>query len=73
MTLLKIGSVLLVLVLLLAFLIIMPTLIDSTTTASAQSTAVGDAGSASLIQILPLLASISGVGVSLLLIYKVVK
>jgi len=73
MTLLKIGSVLLVLVLLLAFLIIMPTLIDSTTTASAQATAVGDAGSASLIQILPLLASISGVGVSLLLIYKVVK
>lgn len=51
----------------------MPTLIDSTTTASAQATAVGDAGSASLIQILPLLASISGVGVSLLLIYKVVK
>ncbi len=73
MTLLKIGSVLLILVLLLAFLIIMPTLIESTTSASAEATAVGDAGSASLIQILPLLASISGVGVSLLFMFKVLK
>ena len=71
MTLLKIGSVLLILVLLLAFLIIMPTLIESTTSASAEATAVGDAGSASLIQILPLQASISGVGVSLLFMFKV--
>ena len=66
----KLGAVVLMIALLVGFLSTMPILIDATTSASAEATATGDAATASTIQILPLAASIAGIGVSLLIIVK---
>ena len=69
----KLASIVLAIVSLLAFLSIMPIIINSATTSSADTLATGDQATASMIKLLPLLASISGVGVSLLIIMKIKK
>ena len=69
----KLASIVLALVSLLAFLSIMPIIINSATTSSADTLATGDQATASMIKLIPLLASISGVGVSLLIIMKIKK
>tara|TARA_B100000287_G_scaffold316479_1_gene300093 strand:- start:606 stop:830 length:225 start_codon:yes stop_codon:yes gene_type:complete len=69
----KLASIVLAIVSLLAFLSIMPIIINSATTSSADTLATGDQATASMIKLLPLLASISGVGVSLLIVMKIRK
>jgi len=69
----KLASIVLAIVSLLAFLSIMPIIINSATTSSADTLATGDQATASMIKLIPLLASISGVGVSLLIIMKIKK
>ena len=51
----------------------MPIIISSADTSSADTLATGDQATASMIKLIPLLASISGVGVSLLIIMKIKK
>ena len=69
----KLASIVLAIVSLLAFLSIMPIIINSATTSSGDTLATGDQATASMIKLLPLLASISGVGVSLLIVMKIRK
>ena len=69
----KLASIVLAIASLLAFLSIMPIIIDSANSSSADTLATGDQATASMIKLLPLLASISGLGVSLLIIMKIKK
>ena len=64
----KLASIVLAIASLLGFLSIMPIIISS-----ADTLATGDQATASMIKLLPLLASISGVGVSLLIVMKIRK
>ena len=69
----KLGSIVLMLMLLVGFLAMLPIILDSTTDASAQAITDGDQGTASIIGILPLLAWISGISVALLIVVKAIK
>ena len=69
----KLASIVLAIASLLGFLSIMPIIISSADTSSADTLATGDQATASMIKLIPLLASISGVGVSLLIVMKIRK
>lgn len=58
---------------LVAFLLVMPIIIDATTNASADAQAVGDSGSEAILNIMPLLTAVAGIGVSLFFVVKVVR
>jgi hypothetical protein len=60
----KLASVFLAIISLIAFLSIMPVIINSASTSSADTLATGDVATASMIKLLPLLAAISGIGIS---------
>lgn len=69
----KLGSLVLMIVLLVGFLAMMPIILGATTDASAQAVADGDQGTASIIEILPLMAGISGISVALLIVVKAIR
>ena len=69
----RFGAIIVMAGMLVAFLLVMPIIISATTTASADATAVGDAGSSAILNIMPLLTSVAGIGVALFFVVKVVR
>ena len=69
----RFGAIILMLGMLVAFLLVMPIIIDATTTASADATAVGDSGSSAILNNMPLITSVAGIGVVLFFVVKVVR
>jgi uncharacterized BrkB/YihY/UPF0761 family membrane protein len=71
MNLQRFGAIIVMMGLLLAFLLMMPIILTATTTASANATAVGDSGASAILNIMPLITSVAGIGIALFFMVKV--
>lgn len=69
----RLGAIIIMLGMLTAFLLVMPIILEATMTSSADATAVGDSGSAAILNIIPLLSSVAGIGVALFFVVKVTR
>jgi hypothetical protein len=70
---LKLGAVIIMIGLLVGFLLVMPTLISSASDAATEATSTGDAATASLLSIFPLITSIAGIGVAFMFVAAVIR
>tara|TARA_R110002012_G_C11506836_1_gene597977 strand:+ start:178 stop:405 length:228 start_codon:yes stop_codon:yes gene_type:complete len=73
MTASKLGAAIVMIILLVGFLLIMPILLTATTGASAQATLDGDTGAAAILDIMPLIAAVSGIGVTFFIIVGAIR
>tara|TARA_R100000656_G_scaffold92024_1_gene66775 strand:- start:405 stop:629 length:225 start_codon:yes stop_codon:yes gene_type:complete len=73
MNLAKMTSVVLMLGFLAAFLLILPVIINATTAAAADAATIGDSATEQTLNIMPLIASVAGIGVVFMFVMAIVN
>ena len=69
----KITTIILAVVVLVAFLAVLPTIISSTSTASSDATTDGFTSVAAIVDLIPLVASVGGIAVAGLIAFNAAK
>lgn len=69
----KVGAAILMIAMLVGFLLLMPIILTASTGASAQATLDGDTGAAAILNVMPIITAVAGIGVTFFLIVGVVK
>jgi|TARA_B100000214_G_scaffold79098_2_gene53448 preprotein translocase subunit SecG len=69
----KLGAAILMIVMLVAFLLVMPIVLTASTGASAQATLDGDTGAAAILNVMPIITAVAGIGVTFFIIVGVVR